>query len=160
MSKRERRDPQELQEGMAKLRRATSPAVRKALAKRARSIRDRLEERDLVTGVLLTEWREARGISQVELGKRLQRPMEGSQVSFYERGKASPTVWQLLNLIGGLEIPGATDRDRLRTFFSGPNALPQEGANAGGASSGTVDLIVRVVHATLAEQARATRRRS
>lgn len=73
-----------------------------------------------VEGQLLRAWREARGLSQAETAGRLERPMEGSEVGRYERGRSSPSVRTLLNLISGLDIPGRDDAERLARFFHGP----------------------------------------
>lgn len=73
-------------------------------------------------GQLLKAWREARGLSQDELGSRLDIPADGSEFSRYERGRSSPSVKTLLNLISGLDIPGRDDAERLAAFFRGPES--------------------------------------
>jgi len=125
----------------------------RAAAAGARALRDEID-RDRVTGMLLVEWRIARGLSQQELGKRLRRPLDGAQISVYERSKASPTVWQLLNVIGGLGIPGTTERERLRAFFGGPEMRKTEEVTTTTSTDDVASLspvIRRVIMNTVAE---------
>ncbi len=52
----------------------------------------------------------------------MREPITPSDYSRYERGRSSPTVRHLLNLISGLDIPGRDDAERLAAFFRGPES--------------------------------------
>ena len=91
-------------------------------------------------GRLLRIWRERIGISQDELGARVvagtaedgtPKAMDGSLLSVYERGKSSPTVRQLLQILPALQIPGDTEQERLARFFAGPDTVLGENPFAG-----------------------------
>jgi len=71
-------------------------------------------------GSLLLEWREKLEVSQNELARRLGLRDGGSAISQYERGVTSPTIRSVCDILEKLGIPGATDRERLVTFFRGP----------------------------------------
>lgn len=108
-------------------KRAVADKLRAALqthgiAGRARRARERITERDVVSGRLILAWRTARGWSQTELGRRLKYELDPKAISTLELGNASPTVRTLLNLVRGLDVPGDDDAAMLSAFFAGPVA--------------------------------------
>lgn len=131
---------------MTRDKRAVANKLRAALqtpgvAGRARRARERITERDVVSGRLIVAWRTARGWTQAELGRRLSYPVDPKAISSLEQGHASPTVRTLLNIVRGLDIPGETDTAKLAAFFAGPLA----------ASSTTPGADIRVITSMLRE---------
>ncbi len=79
---------------------------------------------------LIRKWREAQGLTQQELGEKMEPAVAKNSISNYETGVASMSVATLLRVIRGLDVPGKTDPHRLAMFFLGPeDALVEEAKN-------------------------------
>lgn len=81
---------------------------------------------------LLRMWRESKGLTQFQVGAKCPQLVTARGIGEFERRThSSISITNLMNLVRGLEVPGASDAERISNFFRGPHVPPPPDSMAG-----------------------------